>query len=128
MTSAFIWAPQSVRSCKPCSPTETPRASLSGGPKSCWRRQTAAAPTRSCDARLRQSQLCGAGILGALNAVIVINADGASTVSLDLRGTFNLTVEVAGSVAERRRLRRHPVYQKPELLAEGPNQVSLSRM
>ena len=33
-----------------------------------------------------------------------------------------------GEVAERRRLRRHPVYQKPELLAEGPNQVSLSRM
>ena len=28
-----------------------------------------------------------------------------------------------GEVAERRRLRRHPVYQKPELLAEGPNQV-----
>ena len=33
-----------------------------------------------------------------------------------------------GEVVERRRLRRHPVYQKPELLAEGPNQVSLSRM
>jgi len=28
-----------------------------------------------------------------------------------------------GEVAERRRLRRHPDYQKPELLAEGPNQV-----
>ena len=28
-----------------------------------------------------------------------------------------------GEVAERRRLRRHPVYQKPELLAEGPNEV-----
>ena len=28
-----------------------------------------------------------------------------------------------GEVAERRRLRRHPVRQKPELLAEGPNQV-----
>ena len=28
-----------------------------------------------------------------------------------------------GEVAERRRLRRHPVYQKPELLAEAPNQV-----
>ena len=27
-----------------------------------------------------------------------------------------------GEVAERRRQRRHPVYQKPELLAEGPNQ------
>lgn len=28
-----------------------------------------------------------------------------------------------GEVAERRRQRTHPVYQKPELLAEGPNQV-----
>ena len=28
-----------------------------------------------------------------------------------------------GEVIERRRLRRHPVYQKPELLAEAPNQV-----
>jgi len=30
-------------------------------------------------------------------------------------------------VAERRQ-RRHPVYQKPELLAEVPSQVSLSRL
>ena len=45
-----------------------------------------------------RENITGAGSLGALNAVIVINADGASTVSLDLRGTFNLTVEVAGSV------------------------------
>ena len=28
-----------------------------------------------------------------------------------------------GEVAERRHQRTHPVYQKPELLAEGPNQV-----
>ena len=28
-----------------------------------------------------------------------------------------------GEVAERRHQRRHPVYQKPELLAKGPNQV-----
>lgn len=28
-----------------------------------------------------------------------------------------------GEVVERRRQRRHPVYQKPELLAEGPNHV-----
>jgi len=28
-----------------------------------------------------------------------------------------------GEVAERRRQRRHPVYQKPELLAEAPNEV-----
>jgi putative transposase len=31
-------------------------------------------------------------------------------------------------VAERRRQRRHPVYQKPELLATAPNQVSFSGM
>ena len=42
--------------------------------------------------------IAGSGALGALNAEIVIIADGASTVSLDLRGTFNMTVEVAGSV------------------------------
>ena len=29
-----------------------------------------------------------------------------------------------GEVAERRRQRRHPVYQKPELLAEGPKPLS----
>jgi putative transposase len=28
-----------------------------------------------------------------------------------------------GEAVERRRQRRHPVYQKPELLAEAPNQV-----
>lgn len=45
-----------------------------------------------------RENIAGSGALGALNAEIVINADGASTVSLDLRGTFNMTVEVAGSV------------------------------
>ena len=45
-----------------------------------------------------RENIAGSGTLGALNAEIVINADGASTVALDLRGTFNLTVEVAGSV------------------------------
>ena len=45
-----------------------------------------------------RENITGSGALGALNAEIVINADGASTVSLDLRGTFSLTVEVAGSV------------------------------
>ena len=45
-----------------------------------------------------RENITGSGALGALNAEIVINADGASTVALDLRGTFNLTVEVAGSV------------------------------
>ena len=45
-----------------------------------------------------RENIAGSGSLGALNAEIVINADGASTVALDLRGTFNLTIEVAGSV------------------------------
>ena len=45
-----------------------------------------------------RENIAGSGALGALNAEIVINADGASTVALDLRGTFNLTVELAGSV------------------------------
>ena len=45
-----------------------------------------------------RENIAGSGTLGALNAEIVINADGASTVALDLRGTFNMTVEVAGSI------------------------------
>ncbi len=45
-----------------------------------------------------RENITGSSELDALNAEIVINADGASTVSLDLRGTFSLTVEVAGSV------------------------------
>jgi hypothetical protein len=45
----------------------------------------------------RESQFV-LGALGSLNAEVLLAADGASTVSLDLRGTFNLTVEVAGSV------------------------------
>lgn len=39
-----------------------------------------------------------AGNLGALNAEIITDADGSGVVSLDLRGTFNLTVEVSGTV------------------------------
>jgi hypothetical protein len=38
------------------------------------------------------------GTLGAANAEIVQACDGATTLSLDLRGTFNLSLEVAGSV------------------------------
>jgi transposase InsO family protein len=37
--------------------------------------------------------------------------------------TMYRILEAQGEVAERRRQRRHPVYQKPELLAEAPNQV-----
>jgi hypothetical protein len=44
-----------------------------------------------------RENLVAAGPLGALNSEIIVNADGASTVTLDLRGTFNLTVEVSGS-------------------------------
>jgi len=36
--------------------------------------------------------------LGALNAETVIVADGCATVTLDLRGTFSMTIEVAGTV------------------------------
>jgi hypothetical protein len=36
--------------------------------------------------------------LAALNAEVVIDCDGSTTVSLDLRGTFNMTVEVAGTI------------------------------
>lgn len=38
------------------------------------------------------------GALGALNAEIIVACDGSSSVALDLRGTFSLTVEVAGTV------------------------------
>lgn len=38
------------------------------------------------------------GNLGSLNSEILVKSDGASTVSLDLRGTFNATFEVAGTM------------------------------
>jgi hypothetical protein len=38
------------------------------------------------------------GNLGALNAEVIVDADGSSSVTLDLRGTFNLTVEVSGTI------------------------------
>jgi hypothetical protein len=40
----------------------------------------------------------GTANLGSLNAETIIFADGCATVTLDLRGTFNLTVEVSGTV------------------------------
>lgn len=42
--------------------------------------------------------LFAAGVLGALNAEIIADADGKGVVMLDLRGTFSMTVEVSGSV------------------------------
>lgn len=38
------------------------------------------------------------GNLGALNAEIITDCDGSGVVTLDLRGTFSLTIEVAGTV------------------------------
>lgn len=36
--------------------------------------------------------------LGSLNAEIIVATDGASSVTLDMRGTFSMTVEVSGTV------------------------------
>lgn len=38
------------------------------------------------------------GNLGSLNAEIIVASDGAASVALDLRGTFNQTVELSGTV------------------------------
>ena len=45
-----------------------------------------------------REDLYASGVLGAVNAEVIVNSDGCSTVALDLRGTFNMTVEVAGTV------------------------------
>lgn len=45
-----------------------------------------------------RENLYGTGVLGALNAELPIFVDGCGTVTLDLRGTFSLTVQVQGSV------------------------------
>lgn len=39
-----------------------------------------------------------AGNLGSLNAEIITDCDSASTVSIDLRGTFSLTIEIQGTI------------------------------
>jgi hypothetical protein len=39
-----------------------------------------------------------AGTLGALNAEVIVAADGCGVVSLDLRGVFNMSIEVSGTV------------------------------
>lgn len=38
------------------------------------------------------------GTLGALNAEIILPADGAASLALDIRGTFSMTIEIAGTV------------------------------
>ncbi len=45
-----------------------------------------------------RENLLAAGNLGSLNAEIIVNTQGCSSVALDLRGTFSLTVEVSGTV------------------------------
>lgn len=45
-----------------------------------------------------RESLSGAGNLGAINAEIFADCDGNGAVSLDLRGTFSMTIEVAGTV------------------------------
>lgn len=45
-----------------------------------------------------RENLSGIGNLAAANAAIEIDCDGCSTVSLDLRGAFSLTVQVQGTV------------------------------
>jgi len=38
------------------------------------------------------------GNLGSLNSEVILDADGASTCSINLRGTFSMTIEVSGTV------------------------------
>lgn len=45
-----------------------------------------------------RESLSGTGTLGALNAEIFADCDGSGSLALDLRGTFSLTVEVAGTI------------------------------
>lgn len=45
-----------------------------------------------------RESLFATGTLGALNAEVITDCDGCGSVTLDLRGTFNMTVEVAGTV------------------------------
>ena len=45
-----------------------------------------------------RESLVVSGTLGSLGAEVLLAADGASTLSIDLRGTFNLVVELMGSV------------------------------
>lgn len=42
--------------------------------------------------------IIGTGNIGALNGEVIIPTDGCATVSIDLRGTFSMTLEVAGTV------------------------------
>lgn len=45
-----------------------------------------------------RENLLATGNLGAANAEVIVSCDGCSMFSLDMRGTFNLTVEVSGTI------------------------------
>lgn len=45
-----------------------------------------------------REDLYGTATLGALNAQVIVDSDGASTGTIDLRGTFSMTIEIAGTV------------------------------
>jgi hypothetical protein len=45
-----------------------------------------------------RENIFGTGNLAAANAEVVINCDGCASVMLDMRGTFNITAEVSGTV------------------------------
>lgn len=64
-----------------------------------------------------RENLVATGNLGALNAEIIVDCHGSNTVSLDLRGTFNLTVEVSGTIdgANWQVIPIRPINQNPVL-------------
>lgn len=45
-----------------------------------------------------RENIWGSGVIGAVNGEVIIAADGCSSLSLDMRGTFSLTMELSGSV------------------------------
>lgn len=53
---------------------------------------------RKTGTRHPREGILSSGTLGALNAEVVIDCDGSGCVSLDMRGTFSMTVEVSGTV------------------------------
>jgi hypothetical protein len=55
------------------------------------------ADLRSATLHPRES-LFATGTLAAINSEVITDCDGCGTVTLDMRGTFNLTVEVSGTI------------------------------
>lgn len=57
-----------------------------------------ATPTGGTTLLHPRETLIVSGTLGALNAEVILPADGAASLALDLRGTFSMTIEVSGTV------------------------------